>query len=108
MELISSGTLQKNAATDLVLRDIAKEAFHHVEPTKNWWACSEHESACASSQRCTLGCLCALAIVGDDVDLLACRCLFIDEAEKRNPILVGMPVTALAEDTIHIQRVPAP
>src|SRR6185437_17126995 len=43
-------------------------------------------------------------VVGDDVDLLAGRCLSIDEAEKRNPIFVCMPVTALAEDST-IQRV---
>ena len=36
-------------------------------------------------------------VVGNDVNVLACGSLLVDEAEKRDPILICMAIPALAE-----------
>jgi len=88
----------KNAATNPVLCDVAKEAFDHVEP-RSTGRSEVHVDALIPRQPCLhRGVLVRGVVVSDHVNLLVFGSASCNQTQKRSPVLVGMSRPALAEN----------
>ncbi len=83
----------EDAALELVLSQVAKEAFDHVEPTGRGRRKANVEAFVGFEPALDSGMFVSRVVVADQVDFLLGRYRFIDHAQELEPFL--MPVFLL-------------
>jgi hypothetical protein len=88
----------EDAAAQLILGQVAEEAFDHIEPTGRRWGEVDMEALVAVQPADDLLVFMGGIVVADQVDLFFLGDGLVDQAEKLQPLLVPMPLLAEAED----------
>src|SRR5271168_1699328 len=81
----------ESSAAQPIFRQVAEEAFHHVQPGAACGSEVHAEAGMASKPTLDLGMLMGGVIVDDHVDLFAGRNHVVDPAQEFQPLLVTMP-----------------
>ena len=88
----------ENAAPDAVMRDVAEEAFHHVEPGCRGRRKAHVESFVFFQPALHSFMLVGRVVVADQIDFLVGRHGLIDQTQKLEPLLMPVFLLAQAED----------
>src|ERR1700704_1988347 len=88
----------KDAASNLLVRQIAKPTLNHVEPGAGSWHKVHMESRMAFEPRFDLGMLVGRVIVHDQMQVQRGRGLAINQFQKLDPLLMAVTIHAGPND----------
>lgn len=86
------------SSSETVDGQIAKEAFHHVQPRGACWCEVEMKSGIAPLPGRNSVMLVGRIVIADDVNFFFLRRAFADQVQEANPFLVSVLVHAGADD----------
>ena len=89
--------IAENSPPEPIVREIAEEAFDHIEP-RTAGGCEMHVEALAASQPLLyFWVLVSSVIIRDQINVLSFGCDLVDDSQKLQPFLMPMPVVAHAD-----------
>ena len=88
----------EDAAPEPILRQVAEETFHHVQPRRAGRSEVQMKARVPRQPALHFGVLMGGVVIADQVKLPVGRDGLVDEAEKLEPLLVAMPLLAQAKD----------
>src|SRR5438445_3433162 len=98
------GNAVEDAASDALVSDVTEEPFHHVQPRGAGWRVVHLKAFVPSEPALHVWMLVSCIIIRNDVDLLFFGSMSIDLTKERDPVLVGVTVSALTQHR-SVQRV---
>src|SRR5208283_281035 len=88
----------ENATPETILSEVAKEAFHHVQPRRAGGREVQMKARVPRQPALHFGVLMGGVVIADQVELSVGRDGLVDQAEKLEPFLMAMPLLAQPKD----------